>query len=322
MLGVIAGWRGLPRFPYEAEQSHGAYLGLCVVAIWMGRRYLKGVARQLISPKADEPISYRLIVIGLLGGAAFIVGFCLKMGMSFWVIIVYFAIWYAIAIAITRLRAELGSPVHDLHFIGPDEMLPRLLGIRRLGATNLTGFAYLYCLNRAHRSHAMPHQLEGFKLAEGANIPIRRFAFIMMLASALGALGSFWAYLHMYHAEGGVAGFGRESFNRLETWLTYAAPPDAPAISFATFGFGLTLLLAAMRMRFPLVESTPCRLRDLRELGDQPDDRFNLCGMVAEMACPEIRWYPLASESRPVFPWYRAWRICDWRVLESFIYCS
>ena len=63
------------------------------------------------------------------------------MGMSFWIIIVYFAIWFAIAIAITRLRAELGSPVHDLHFIGPDEMLPRLLGIRRLGAVNLTGFA-------------------------------------------------------------------------------------------------------------------------------------------------------------------------------------
>lgn len=250
LLGVIAGWRGLPRFPYEAEQSHGAYLGLCVVAIWMSRRYLKQVARQLVSPRADEPISYRLILIALLGAATFIVGFCLKMGMSFWIILVYFVIWFAIAMAITRLRAELGSPVHDLHFIGPDEMLPRLLGIRRLGAVNLTGFAYLYGLNRAHRSHAMPHQLEGFKLAEGANIPLRRFAMLMMLASALGALGSFWAYLSMYYAEGGFSGFGRESFNRLETWLTYAAPPDVPAISFATFGFGLTLLLAAMRMRF------------------------------------------------------------------------
>ena len=112
----------------------------------MSRRYLMGIARQLVSPKADEPISYRLIVLGFLGASVFIVGFCLKMGMSFWIIIVYFAIWFAIAMAITRLRAELGSPVHDLHFIGPDEMLPRLLGIRRLGAVNLTGFAYLYCL--------------------------------------------------------------------------------------------------------------------------------------------------------------------------------
>lgn len=250
LLGVIAGWRGLPRFPYEAEQSHGAYLGLCVLAVWMSRRYLKQVARQIVSPRADEPVSHRATLIALLGAATFIVAFCLKMGMTFWVIVLYFAVWFAIAMAITRLRAELGSPVHDLHFIGPDEMLPRLFGIRRLGAVNLTGFAYLYCLNRAHRSHAMPHQLEGFKLAEGANIPLRRFAMLMMLASALGALGSFWAYLSMYYAEGGFAGFGRESFNRLETWLTYAAPPDVPAIGFASFGFGLTLLLAAMRMRF------------------------------------------------------------------------
>ena len=173
------------------------------------------------------------------------------MGMSFWIIIVYFGIWFAIAMAITRLRAELGSPVTRFAFHrGPMKCCRRLLGIRRLGSVNLTGFAYLYCLNRAHRSHAMPHQLEGFKLAEGANIPLRKFAVLMMLASALGALGSFWAYLSMYYSEGGFAGFGRESFNRLETWLTYAAPPDVPAIGFASLGFGLTLLLAAMRMRF------------------------------------------------------------------------
>lgn len=260
LLGTIAGWRGLPRFPYEAEQSHGAYLGLCVLAIWMSRKYLKQILSTLfsrshpkdkISTKSDnEPVSYRLICIALLAGAVFIVAFCMKMDMSLWVIIVYFAIWFAIAIAITRLRAELGSPVHDLHFIGPDEMLPRLIGIRRLGAVNLTGFSYLYFLNRAHRSHAMPHQLEGFKLAEGANIPLRRFAMLMMLASVLGALGSFWAYLSMSYAEGGGPGFGRESFGRLESWLTYTAPPDVPAIGFASFGFIVTLLLAAMRMRF------------------------------------------------------------------------
>lgn len=260
LIGTIAGWRGLPRFPYEAEQSHGAYLGLCVLAIWMSRRYLKQIIVSLFtrnyklsdraSPSRDEPVSYRLIFFALIAGSVFIIGFCLKIGMSLWIIVVYFAIWFAIAIAITRLRAELGSPVHDLHFIGPDEMLPRLVGIRRLGAVNLTGFAYLYFLNRAHRSHAMPHQLEGFKLAEGANIPIQRFAMLMMLASVLGALGSFWAFLSMYYAEGGGPGFGRESFGRLESWLTYAAPPDVPAISFATFGFVVTLLLAAMRMRF------------------------------------------------------------------------
>ena len=93
--------------------------------------------------------------------------------------------------------ALTGSPVHDLHFIGPDEMMPRMFGIRSLGAANLTGFSYLYFLNRAHRSHAMPHQLEGFKLANGARGPLRRLAILMIFASALGAVSSFWAFLSL-----------------------------------------------------------------------------------------------------------------------------
>ena len=72
----------------------------------------------------------------------------------------------------------------------------------------------------------------------------------------------------MYYSEGGFAGFGRESFNRLETWLTYTAPPDVPAISFATFGFGLTLLARSDADAIPLVELAPRRLCDLWELGD------------------------------------------------------
>ena len=322
LLGVIAGWRGLPRFPYEAEQSHGAYLGLCVVAIWMSRRYLRGIARQLVSPKAGEPISYRLIVIGLLGGAAFIVGFCLKMGMNFWVIVVYFAIWYAIAIAITRLRAELGSPVHDLHFIGPDEMLPRLLGIRRLGATNLTGFAYLYCLNRAHRSHAMPHQLEGFKLADGANIPIRRFAFLMMLASALGALGSFWAYLSMYYAEGGGARIRTRILQPVRDLAHLRRTTRCTGNQFCNVRVRFNTTPRRNADAVPLVEPTPCRLCHLRQLGDQPDDRFHLCWMAAQMARVEIWGYPFASESRSIFPRHCARRIRDWSVLESLSSCT
>lgn len=252
LLGGIMGWGALPRFPYEADQSHGAYLGLCVVALWMSRRHLKQVAKRLFIGErpADEPISYRRAIIGLILGLAFIGSFCTKVGMSPGVVALFFAIWFAISIAITRLRAELGSPVHDLHYIGPDNMLPRMFGVRSLGAANLTGFSYLYFLNRAHRSHAMPHQLEGFKLAEGARIPLRRFAVLMLFSSALGAVSSFWAFLSLGYWEGGESWFGRESFNRLESWLNYNAPSDLPAIGFAGLGFGLTLLLAGMRMRF------------------------------------------------------------------------
>jgi len=255
ILGGVMGWSALPRFPYEAEQSHGAYLGLCIIALWMSRQHLKQVWKKVfVADKQrdmiDEPISYRSATLGLIFGLVFIIAFCLKMGMSLWIIVLFFAIWFAISIAITRLRAELGSPVHDLHFIGPDEMLPRMFGVRRLGAANLVGFSYLYFLNRAHRSHAMPHQLEGFKLAETTHTPLRSFAILMLVSSALGALASFWAFLSLSYRDGGEYWFGYESFSRLERWLNYSTPKDTPALIFTVFGFGLTLLLASMRMRF------------------------------------------------------------------------
>jgi hypothetical protein len=255
IIGGVMGWSALPRFPYEAEQSHGAYLGLCVIALWMSRRHLKQVWKMIFTSDkkrnlVDEPISYRSAMLGLIFGLIFILAFCLKMGMSLWVIALFFAIWFAISIAITRLRAELGSPVHDLHFIGPDEMLPRMFGVRRLGANNLVGFSYLYFLNRAHRSHAMPHQLEGFKLAEVAHVPLRPFFILMMVSSALGAIASFWAFLSLSYSDAGGYWAGNESFSRLERWLNYSTPQDTPALIFTIAGFGLTLLLAGMRMQF------------------------------------------------------------------------
>ena len=119
---------------------------------------------------SSEPLSYRAMIIMMVGCIICIASFCKALGMSLWVILLFFIIYYAISTAVTRMRAELGSPVHDLHFIGPDEMMPKMFGTRLLGAQNLTMLAYFFFCNRAYRGHPMPHQLEGFKLAERTNI--------------------------------------------------------------------------------------------------------------------------------------------------------
>jgi hypothetical protein len=238
---------------YESEQSHGAYLGLCILAIWMSRAHLKLVFQQIVRPtsggSAGEAFRYRTTAIVMVAAAVFIAVFWANAGMSAWVIVLYFSIWMAISIAITRLRAELGSPVHDLHFIGPDEILPRLFGVRRLGGSNLTAFSYLYFLNRAHRAHIMPHQLEGMRLGHAAGSRLRRLTLLMLLASAVGVISAFWAYVSMAYWEGGWQR-GWESFRRLERWMTNPSPPDGPALAFVTFGVVLTLALAAFRMRY------------------------------------------------------------------------
>jgi len=195
---------------------------------------------------------YRLAMFGLIAGVAFLVGFCRSAGMSIWVILMFFGIYYTISTAVTRMRAELGSPVHDLHFMGPDEMLPRIFGTRRLGPSNLTMFGYLFFFNRAYRGHPMPHQLEGFKLAERTGINNRRLLLAMIISVAAGIIASFWSYLHISYTNGthgSNSGYGWRPFNRTQNWLTNPLTPNHPATIAVVVGLLLTLFLWIMRTR-------------------------------------------------------------------------
>ena len=192
---------------------------------------------------SQEPMSYRLMMICLIGSILAIIFFCKATGMSIWVIVAFFSIYYAIATAVTRMRAELGSPVHDLHFIGPDEMMPRIFGTRFLGANNLTMFAYLFFFNRAYRGHPMPHILEGFKLAERTKIDNRRLLLAMLIAIVVGIFSTFWAFYHISYLEGARDWFAARPFNRLHSWLTAPRSPDVPAIISIFVGLSITFWL-------------------------------------------------------------------------------
>ncbi|MBD3184833.1 hypothetical protein GF312_21300 [Candidatus Poribacteria bacterium] len=255
ILGSILGLRSLPRFPYIEEQAFGAYMGLFVIAIWATRKHLMEVIKKFsgIKSRVDdtkEPLPYRWAVLGLIVAFAYLVGFCYVAGMSIWVAVLFFVIYYAISTAICRMRAELGSPVHDLHFIGPDQTLPKIFGTRHLGAANLTMFAYLYFFNRAYRGHPMPHQLEGFKLAERTGMNSRRLLIAMVISVPLAALASFWAHLDISYRVGAPAWFAWEPFNRLQSFLSAPQPPDYGAIVASNVGFITTILLMFMRVKF------------------------------------------------------------------------
>ena len=254
IAGAAIGVRNMPGFPFIDEQSFGAYIGLCIIAIIATRRHLWNVIRKIFAGAGDvddsrEPLPYRWTMVGMILAFGYIFTFSKLAGMSVWVILAFFAIYYMISTAVTRMRAELGSPVHDLHFIGPDEMLPRMFGTRRLGPQNLTMFAYYFFFNRAYRGHPMPHMLEGFKLAERTGIDNRKLVVAMILAMAFGIIATFWAYLHISYIEGARDWFAWRPFNRLQSWLITPRNPDRPATVAMVIGLGITMFLMMMRMR-------------------------------------------------------------------------
>ena len=85
-------------------------------------------------------------------------------------------------IGITRIRAEIGPPLHQLILVDPGRTMVLGLGTRRLGLGNLTGLTFLYPFVRCFRAHPTPSELEAFRLAERSRIGYRQLLIGMILA--------------------------------------------------------------------------------------------------------------------------------------------
>jgi hypothetical protein len=250
--GSFSGYQGI------IEQSSGAYLGLFFIALWVSRRHLAAVLKSALGfgerlDEGKEPMPYRGTTALFILCFAFLIGFCYLAGMSVWVAILFFVIYFMLTTAITRMRAEMGVPVHDMHNGGPDQLLPPLFGTRRLGPSNLTVMTMFWFFNRAHYSDIMPHQLEGFKLAERTGTDNGKLLISMSLAIFVSIFATFWAFLHTSH-QVGMAGriewFGWEPLNRLRSWLVNPSGPNPSTPIFMGIGLITTFFLAFMRMRF------------------------------------------------------------------------
>lgn len=261
IMGSVIGLSGFAGFPYIRQQSFGAYMGICFFALFIGRKHFGNVWHIIsgkVSGEEGEKRKYRLSLAGIAAGWLIILTFCLKAGMSVWAIAGFFSIYFLLSLGITRMRAELGVPAHDLHGMGPGVALTNAIGTRRLGASNLTMFSLFYSFNRAYRSHPMPHSLEGFKIAHQAGIGESRMFLTMMIGTGFGIIAAMWVLLEGFYKLGastGIAGyavnaFGREPFYRLQNWLAYPTTTDYAASSFMGIGFLLTVLLLFLRTRF------------------------------------------------------------------------
>lgn len=261
VLSSALGLDSIPRFPYVNEQSFGAYMGIAAFALWTSRRPLSRIVRNAIrgtDAQEDnaEAMRYRTAVLGVIIGTILLSRFAHAVGLSLWLLLPFFAIYFVLSVSITRLRAELGPPAHDLHIAGPDAMLPALLGPQSLGAGSLVALSMMYWFNRAYRAHPMPFMLEGLKAAEASKTSYRAVAVAIMSAAVVGTLASFWIQLHVYYKLGAAAKtswvplvFASEPYARLDGWIRGPAPPSSNVFWAVTGGCGLTLLLNSLRMR-------------------------------------------------------------------------
>ena len=257
---------------YHLEQQTGAWIAFGCIPLWIGRRHYGRILRKVLgiqrarTPKSEpvsvpddsaEPMRYRTAAGLFTVGMLFLFFFCYQMGMTFWAIGMFFLLYFPLVIGITRIRAEIGPPLHQLIFVDPGRTMVLAFGTRRLGAANLTGLTFLYPFVRCFRAHPTPSELEAFRLAERTRIGYRQLLIGMILAIVFGILITFWAYLHVLYdmgagskARGWIVYMGWETFNRLQTWLVSPRETSVPELGVIGSSFLFTIFLMVMKMRF------------------------------------------------------------------------
>lgn len=252
---------GFHQWPFLDEQAFGCYTAIVLYAIWAMREHLHDVWQAALQGRpraADDPLSYRSALIGAAVGLVVVIAVVVQGGLPFATAVVFFAIYYLIALCVTRMRAQFGPPTHDLHFTGPDHVLTSVLGSRAFQPRALAALTYLYAFNRAYRSHPMPHQLETLKMCQRERIDSRGIAIAMIGAIAWGTIAYFWAYLHMAYTMGAdykmkswcTWGYGAEAFGRLQSWLLAPTGPRIEVIGAVIWGLLSTLGLMGLQARY------------------------------------------------------------------------
>ena len=230
------------------EQRSGAWIGIGVIALLTSRNHIVSVVKQVLVRKIDDGLYY-LAVFGLIFGTALMVLFWYHAGLSPWVAIIYFVIYFVICVGMTRMRAELGPPTHELHGAHPDRLMVGFLGTRAIGAATLTNTTLLSWLAYGYRCHPMPHQLEGFKIGSYFDVRYRRLITAMILASIVGAFLSILLHVSLYHRFQ-FARWGVGEFNYLRSRILFPKEPNIEVMQHVGIGVAVTAILTVLKRRF------------------------------------------------------------------------
>lgn len=264
ILAVYLGWgNNKPLAPYIPEQALGAYLGIATIVLWSARRQLREVIRSALTAwRADgedtEAMSYRSASLVYVVSLAFLLWFSVHFGMEFMPAIIFLLGYMGITLAVLRLRAEFGAPVHDLHFADPGLVMVHIMGPLNFTPRTLVGFSFYFWFNRANRSHPGPFFIEGIVGAQRTGASQRRVMLALGLAALVGIPAAYWALCQTHIGEGlesgklaGIMrGFGWQPWNQMTAWLKTPTRPDGGALSGIVAGYLVALGLFLIRIRF------------------------------------------------------------------------
>lgn len=251
------------RMPYLGEQSAGAFIGLAVFSLFHFRKYLADVFRSAFRRNPpfndeNEPMPYRWAIIGMVAGLTALCTFGVLIGMTWYVPIVFFLIYFIFAMTFTRIRAEAGLAWGYGPDMTPHQLMIAGEGVRGFNTSTLVGLTFFQWFDLDFRCMAMPNQIEAMKIAENVHLNNRHVAIAIIVATLVGSLASWWAVLTCYYQYGAATArvnswrtsMGSVPWQTLQNWLNNPTRPDFPRLEAVFVGLVIIAILMFCRTQF------------------------------------------------------------------------
>ncbi|MBQ9358270.1 MAG: hypothetical protein IJT95_01855, partial [Abditibacteriota bacterium] len=262
VFGAACGVNTIQGYPFIPEQCFGFVLGIFVFALYSGRREFAAIFRDALAGREDrsrgEPMQYRHAVWGMLTGLVLMTLYSRAVGMSALCAAALMVGYFIISIALTRTRAELGAPCHEINHSSISYIMLQNIGSSVLGAKNVIGLHHFYFFNRCYRTNMMPVQMESLKLAEETGADKAKTARLLMVFSVFSVICGFIIALSNYYRLGAAANMsfitillGNETCGITANALKNGSITDWNGIGAIFSGFAGCLILSIARIRIP-----------------------------------------------------------------------
>ncbi|MBP5273868.1 MAG: hypothetical protein ILO36_02895 [Abditibacteriota bacterium] len=262
VFGAIAGINSIPYYPFLKEQSSGAIIGIFVFTIYFSRYHLLNVVKTVFSGRdiprdPDEVMSYRVAFWGMIIGITCMIMFTRALGANLFFATLLIWGYFIVCLSVNRVRAESGTPNHDIDSSGIVAMLRVNAGSTNMGPGNIIASELSSWYNRSFRSNMMPIQMETMFMTRTAGIGQKSAAlfigFITLMGLFIGVSLMLWLYYKLGAANriSHVANiFGSEIYNQINSQLKNGTLLSSNGVIAIFCGFVIYSLLAIARVKF------------------------------------------------------------------------
>ncbi len=117
LFGLLFHFNRFPGYPWEHQQTMGAYMAYALLAVFVGRHHLGKVFRTVLRrggsgvDDADEVVSYRTALLLIAGSLIAITAWSIWVGMGASAGLLFFGYILLCGFVASRIRAECGAPI-------------------------------------------------------------------------------------------------------------------------------------------------------------------------------------------------------------------